>query len=536
MNFIINFFRNISYFFYNLFSPFREARFFLRRIQTSITSPIGQISRALQLYRIRTFFSQISYNIRAPFRYFKIRLPQGIKKPFQRFGLFKPKEGQELPTGETRDYVYYRPHRRDRRWSNTVESEEFSQIHLIHQATGKRTILHIGTPTHSSTIETILNNAGHPPIRLRFQQVNPDTYKSQILMTHVAGHAYAVSNNVPLIRGIPVQHEMTFMVNEARYTCELHVTGSYEAPNVTRVNAAWFTSVGARRTNNEDAIGIYQHRDAYLFVIADGVGGGEVGELVSEFSVRYLLTAFHKNLNRGRADWSEILQQAVKRINEEVYYFSRRTPGITKTGTTLTAVIIYKWDAFIIHVGDSRLYHWSNGEMSQVTTDHKMTIIDQNTVNPNQGQREEKTVLSKAIGRSVDIHPDVHVMRFQPNDKFLLCTDGVTDTITNREIAKNMALMQPDELADYLIETTNNRHTTDNSSVIAIDVLTHGFNWDAWRARPDERVFVNYAGVRPLRVVDMHGLPTEYEAVTPIRIANVILLIVVVTVLLRIVL
>lgn len=536
MYFLAGIFRAINFFFYTLFSPFRQVGYFVQQIRMGLRfgNPFMQLSRALGLYRIRGFFSRINFFLRSPTRLFRFPTPPWMKNFFKRFGLFKS-DGveREAQAGENRDYVYYRQKRVNRRWSS-VETEEFSQIHLIHQATNNRTVLHIGTSTRSSTIEAILKEADHPPVRLRFQQVNADKFGAQILMTHIAGRATVRQGDHNAISGIPVQHNMRFTIEEQVYTCELHVTGTYEVPDATRVTAGWFTSIGPRRTNNEDAIGIYQHRDAYLFLVADGVGGGDAGELVSEFATRYLLAAFHKNIRRN-VYWPDVLRKAVERINQEVWYFSRRAPDVNKSGTTLTAVVIQKWDAFVVHVGDSRLYHWSNGEIRQITTDHIQHVEERNTIEPGPEPENVRIFLNKAIGREETIQPEILTFRLQPNDRLLLCTDGLTDTVKEREIARDMATMPPDELARFLVETTNERRTTDNSSVLALEVLTHGFNWDTWRAKADDRVYTGYSGVKPLYLERPYEMPTQYEVFTGVKITNIVFLILAVLILLRVI-
>ncbi len=537
MFFLSNIFRAINFIIYNLFSPFRQVGYFFQRIRMMMRfgNPFVQLSRALGLYRIRGFFNRFRALFRSPTRLFRINLPPGFKNFFKRFGLFKS-DGKgverEATEGENQNYLYYRAKRRNTRWS-TVEAEEFSQIHLIPQGTDHRTILHIGTSTRSSTVETILTTGDHRPVRLRFQQVNPDKFASQILMTHIAGQADVGGEGGNATRGIPIHHNTTFTIDKQVYTCELHANGTYEVPDATRITAGWFTSIGPRRTNNEDAIGIYQHRDAYLFLVADGVGGGEAGELISEFATRYLLAAFHKNIGRN-VSWGDVMRRAVERINQEVWHFARKTPTVNKAGTTLTAVVIQKWDAFIVHVGDSRLYHWSNGTMEQITTDHIQHVAEQKTINPGQEPEAERTFLYKAIGRTEIIEPEIYTLRLQPRDRLLLCTDGVTGTIKDREISRDMGIMPPDELAQYLVETTNERHTTDNSSVIALEVMSHSFNWDTWRAKSADRVYTGYSGVYPLYVGREYEMPTQYQFFTGVKVTNIIFLIIALVILLQV--
>ncbi|MEO8393453.1 MAG: protein phosphatase 2C domain-containing protein, partial [Chloroflexota bacterium] len=189
------------------------------------------------------------------------------------------------------------------------------------------------------------------------------------------------------------------------------------------LRAGWMTISGSVRDHNEDAIGIYERDEAALYVIADGVGGAEAGELVSAFAIRYVLTQFH---NAPDDHWSALFRDALDSINAEVRRFTedsaRQTGREFRAGSTFTGVVIDGWKATVAHVGDSRLYRWRDGVAVVMTEDHSRAPNDDPTA-------AKHNVLMRGIGKDEYVRPDVFTLDLQPDDRLLLCSDGMSDKI-----------------------------------------------------------------------------------------------------------
>lgn len=510
----------INRFFFWLGTPFRV--FNARLQQARSLNPIYALRANNPLYALRGAFSQLRFNLAQISRL--LRLPpflRPFKLALRPLGLGKADDDAK-PAADQSSYVTYKRRRRRARWRD-IDLPLASQIHLVHQTTRERTVLHIGTKTGSSVAEVTLLNGGHPPVRIRFRQVNPEQYGVELVLTHIAGKADVFANGRAVIGvEVPVEHGMPLVVERQVYHCELYGEVGADLPPATRVQAGWFTHTGLKRQNNEDAIGIYQHADAYLFVMADGVGGGEAGELISEFAARYLLATFHRNVHY-RFAWEDVLRRAFTRINDEVWHFTQRN-ALGKAGTTLTAIVIQQWDAYIVHVGDTRVYRLNNRTLEQITVDHVTREVEEVTRFEEGMPEQSHLVLSKAIGKAATVNADWHVVRIQPGDKLLMTTDGVTESITSEDLAEVLLAQQPADAATRLIEVANNRDGRDNASVIVIGVLSHAFDWDAWRAEAAERVFVGYTRVRPLKAQFRGEHLTRYAAprLSPRRVMNVI--------------
>jgi hypothetical protein len=170
-------------------------------------------------------------------------------------------------------------------------------------------------------------------------------------------------------------------------------------------------------------------------------------------------------------------------------------------------------EAHVAHVGDSRLYHWHEGTLRQVTTDHVgQTVIEQDTRIANESPEppQTHTVLTKAIGKSDSIQPDIFTVPLQPNDRLLLCTDGVIGTIPGEELAQIFPTMRAGRLAGHLIQLAVERESSDNVSAVAIDVLKDAFVEDAWVAENEERIYAGFSHSWPLHLDRPRDLYTSY--------------------------
>jgi protein phosphatase len=401
---------------------------------------------------------------------------------------------------------------RSRSRARVAQRAQYSQIHLIRQSTEERTIVHIGTIIGRSASEIILDQPGYRPVQLRFSQVDPQQHKAPMMLTYVAGEATVQLNDVELQQEAPLNDGAVIKVDDQAFECQLYAWD--KQPIVTRVDAGWATDVGPERQENQDAIGLYQHESAYLFAVADGVGKGEYGAQVSEFAIRYLLAAFHQNVQYS-LNWQDVLTKAYKYINAEVRHFARHSP--TSEGTTLTAVVIKNMEATVAHVGDSRLYYAHDGVLRQMTTNHvEQRPVEQETRVANEATEppQMRDVLSKAIGKADTIQPDVFSISLQPEDRLLLCTDGITGIILDDELEQIFGTMRAGRLAGHLVQLAVERGVKDNVSAIAIDVLKDAYVEDAWVAENEERIYAGFSRSWPLRMKRPRELYTTYPVVS----------------------
>ncbi|GEM_PF-445364 len=390
------------------------------------------------------------------------------------------------------------------------QQAQFSQIHLINDVTKARKVAHIGQKIDRSWTEMFIEIDEDHSVRLSYTIVDQAVYGSNVAVTYERGEADITVDGTELTQNIslPVHDESVVTVAGVPYIVDMF---KYESlPVKTRVDAAWVTNVGPVRDDNQDAIGIYQHDDAYMFTVADGVGGGYAGDIVSEYSVKYLLKTFQKNI-KFNLSWISILRKAFQHTNAEVRKFVERSPY--PAGTTLTTVVIREWTAYIAHVGDSRVYHLRGTQLNQLTDDHRESHPVERTTKYEHIPDEflpMRDVLVRAIGKRDAIDPQIITMAVQPGDKLLMITDGVTHQVSNDEIYQILITESIDDAPDTLIRIANERENTDNASVILVNVMEQAFEQDIWRAVGSDRVFIGGKNWK-LDLSRPQEMSTQYE-------------------------
>ncbi len=477
-------------------------------------------ARLIQI--IRSFFS----NLGSPFRALSSGFSRFISQLKSIFRL--PGGNVKFPGGnlmqDMRDSLSYRSDPAIAKRVKLAELAQYSQIHLTDDATKTRTVVHIGTTIGRSSSEVTVGTVGST--RLRFTQIDPTSNAGHIGLTVVYTREKVLLNGKPVSGEVPMNSGAVISVGKQTYHIKLFAWD--KTPIVIRVNAGWATSTGAVRDNNEDAIGLYQHQRGYLFALADGVGGAQYGDQMSAFAIHYLLAVFNRNIGYN-LDFQAVLNRAYQNINAEMRNFVKKSAF--SAGTTLTSVIIKDWEANIAHVGDSRLYHWRNNTLTQITRDHarREPVVD-NTRHANETRTPSpmRDILEKAMGKTDVIQPDLINLRLLPGDKLLLCSDGVTGVITLEELGRLVADEHANTLAETLVRIANEKGTKDNASAVAVEVMREGYVEDIWRARETDRIYVGNRN-RPLRLnkPDDH-LETHYPERRSNRIRVVLALIIII--------
>ena len=206
------------------------------------------------------------------------------------------------------------------------------------------------------------------------------------------------------------------------------------------------TDTGLRRSHNEDAYKIAE--DVNLFVIADGIGGHAAGEIASDMAVKLVVQFIKESLKDEAMTWPYGLDWklspdanriigAVRLANESIYFASEEQDDLQGMGTTLVLAFFRLNEGYIAHVGDSRAYQSRDGRIMQITRDHSLLEdeIYGKLLNPNySGNFAFKNVITRAIGVMKEVQVDIQHLPVEPGDRFLLCTDGLSDMLSQEEI------------------------------------------------------------------------------------------------------
>ena len=190
-----------------------------------------------------------------------------------------------------------------------------------------------------------------------------------------------------------------------------------------------------RRPHNEDAM--LTDPGHGLFVVADGVGGAEAGEVASQTTVEVIGEAFRHR--RDDDDVEDLLEIAIQRANDLVYRQSREQPHLSMMATTVVALHVEGSRATVGHVGDSRLYRLPpDGQIVRETEDHSVVEEEVRAGRMTAAQaanHPSRNVISRAVGAEPSVEVDLRAMEFEPGTIFLLCSDGITRHVPDEEIA-----------------------------------------------------------------------------------------------------
>ncbi|CCY99622.1 protein serine/threonine phosphatase PrpC regulation of stationary phase [Clostridium sp. CAG:793] len=241
------------------------------------------------------------------------------------------------------------------------------------------------------------------------------------------------------------------------------------------MSKAFATSdVGKAREINEDYFYIsYPDDEIQLFILADGMGGYNGGEVASKLAVtsakNYILSNFEKN-NSDKDTILDLVKNSSQYANMVVYEKAKENPELSKMGTTLDICLIYQSKAFISHIGDSRIYRIRKDFMRKLTKDHSYVqqLIDEGKITKEESLKHpKKNMLMKALGCTPFIEPDAMIKGFIKEDVILMCSDGLTNMVSEERI-KQIIKENPTDATKLLVQEANDNGGNDNITAIII--------------------------------------------------------------------
>ena len=223
------------------------------------------------------------------------------------------------------------------------------------------------------------------------------------------------------------------------------------------------TDTGRQRNANEDSL----FARPPVFVVADGMGGAQAGEVASQTAA----DAFGRGIPEGAPE--TVLQQVIEEANREIYEMARRDPSVAGMGTTITAAIVDSEaeSVAIGHVGDSRAYRFRAGKLERLTRDHSLVeeMRRKGQITDEQAEdHPQRSIITRALGPEPHVQVDVQSVTAVSGDVFLLCSDGLTTMVNEERIAQILnASPSLDEAVRALVAEANERGGRDNITAIA---------------------------------------------------------------------
>ncbi len=235
--------------------------------------------------------------------------------------------------------------------------------------------------------------------------------------------------------------------------------------------------IGQRRTQNEDSVWV--NEQVGLYIVADGMGGQEAGEVASCLTVTTVGQLITDQLKTESASLpttaiKEIMVEAIETVNDTVHHAAQEAGHKRGMGSTIVMALVQSSTAYISHAGDSRAYLVRDFSLMQLTEDDSWgTEFGKATQSKKDGRNKIDHILTKSIGQPSMVGPSFTELRLTPGDCLLLCSDGLWDMVNDKQILTELkkAKFDPTQAAEALVAAANTAGGEDNISVVVIKML-----------------------------------------------------------------
>ena len=234
------------------------------------------------------------------------------------------------------------------------------------------------------------------------------------------------------------------------------------------------SDIGKARELNQDYYYVSKETDEpKIYILADGMGGYKGGEIASKLATDSVRKYIENNFDSTPKEKEEILKligSAVEYANMVVYEKSKEIPELEGMGTTIEVCLIYNNKAYIGHIGDSRIYRIRKDVIRKLTKDHSYVqklVEDKKITREEAKSHPKKNMLTRALGCTPYVEPDLRARNFEKGDVFIICSDGLTNMVDEKRIYE---LVKNDitTATDNLIKEANDAGGYDNITVIII--------------------------------------------------------------------
>ena len=234
------------------------------------------------------------------------------------------------------------------------------------------------------------------------------------------------------------------------------------------------SALGLVRSGNEDSAFVSER----LIAVADGMGGHAGGEVASKIAIRTLqsLTPLLTDLTIDSDSTDDLLLNTLHTIDAEIGEYARESIELRGMGTTLTLLLVRNDKIALVHVGDSRCYRLSENIFEQLSSDHTVIqeLLDQGTISEIEAiDHPQRSVLTQALMGEGNIVPIVQLYDAKENDRYLLCSDGLTGVLTDKEIKSILKNSDKEVAIKALVDATYIQGAPDNVTILIADVTSN---------------------------------------------------------------
>jgi len=235
------------------------------------------------------------------------------------------------------------------------------------------------------------------------------------------------------------------------------------------MKVAGITDVGLHRTRNEDAFLIDEVGQFYL--VCDGMGGHKGGNVASQLAIRTMRDKFRYT---DENDIVAAMQVAVAQTNEVIYQRGCADESLHEMGTTLTAALVHQNILYVAHVGDSSLFWYHDNQLTKITRDHTLAeqLVAEGVINSGDVQvNAYNHILTRAVGVESSVEIDIYQTQIKTGDWILICTDGLTDLVSESELSETFAQgRDPQLMAEEMVAMALDKGGYDNITIVLLCV------------------------------------------------------------------
>lgn len=260
--------------------------------------------------------------------------------------------------------------------------------------------------------------------------------------------------------------------------------------NILEFNTALLSNVGQVREKNEDNLGEQNTVNGYIVTVCDGMGGHVAGEKASQIAVESILSFLDNEFYELPQN---ALTEAIKFANSQIIGYAQENPDYRGMGTTTTILLIRNDKIYIAHVGDSRIYLYTDKILHHISKDHSLVqqLVDSGILTEEEAETDRrKNQITKALGIANEVKPSVspEPILAKKEDLFLLCSDGLSDMVDdiniNSILSENISIKQKTE---KLIELANDAGGKDNISVALVNITKSSHKVTSFDSKSSEK-------------------------------------------------
>jgi serine/threonine protein phosphatase PrpC len=235
------------------------------------------------------------------------------------------------------------------------------------------------------------------------------------------------------------------------------------------------TDIGKVRSKNEDAL--VTEAEIGLFGVVDGMGGHPGGDVAARVVAEGVPSAIRRELKTVKTRQPRSLRRWLKRCiseqSRQLCFQGLNEAGLEGMGATLALLLVVDHRAYAANLGDSRIYRLRSRRLTQLSKDHSVVgeLLEKGEIGPDEAHRHcARGLLTQYVGMTEEPQPHVRSLSLQPDDRFLLCTDGLTDMVDEEGIIEVLASHEDaQQAAETLVQTANDEGGLDNTTVAVVD-------------------------------------------------------------------